>query len=283
MKKRINFGNLSPDYSSYKSSKIAIIPVPYDGTSTWIKGADKGPEAIISASAVLDYYDIRTKAEVYKRGIFTDAPILEKKSPEKMASAVKKRISGHIENGKFMVVLGGEHSVSLGSIKAHAQKYKNLSVLQLDAHADMWDSYEGSKYNHACVMARAKDICPVVQVGIRSLDIAEKKNIDESRIFYAEKMRHQKNWQEDAIKKLTGQVYISIDLDVFDPSVLPSTGTPEPGGLGWYEVLEFLEKVILKKEVVGFDIVELCPNPQEKSSDYLAAKLIYKLLSYKFN
>jgi agmatinase len=282
MKKINNFGNLPPQYSNYKNSKIAIVPVPYDGTSTWIKGANRGPEAIISASVVLDYYDIATNSEVYKQGIFTDAPVREKSGAGSLVEEVRKRISRHIGNEKFAVVLGGEHTVSLGSVKAHAEKYKNLSVLQLDAHADMWDKYEGSKYNHACIMARVKDICPLVQAGIRSIDTDEKKNINEKRIFYAEKIRNQKNWQRKALKKLTGEVYITIDLDVFDPSILPSTGTPEPGGLGWYEVLEFLKKVIDRKEVVGFDVVELCPNRYAKSSDYLAAKLIYKLLSYKF-
>ncbi len=290
MSKKTNFGDLSKENSELKSAKIVIVPVPYDGTSTWVKGADKGPEAIIEASANMELYDIETDAEVFRQGIFTDKPIKEKSTPEKMAGAVEKVISQHIKNKKFTVLLGGEHSVSIGAIKAYAENYSDLTILQLDAHLDTRDEYLGSKFSHACVMARAKDVmtsakelCPVVQVGIRSLDVAEKKNVDLERVFFAEKIRTQKNWRDEAIAKMTAKVYITIDLDVFDSGILPSTGTPEPGGLGWYKTLEFLKEVNKKREIVGFDVVELCPNKLEKSSDFLAAKLIYKLLSYKFN
>jgi agmatinase len=283
MIKKTNFGDLPKENSELKSAKIVIVPVPYDGTSTWVKGADKGPEAIIEASANMELYDIETDSEVYKRGIFTDKPIKEKSTPEKMAQAVEKEISNHIKNKKLTVLLGGEHSVSIGAIKAHAKNYENLTVLQLDAHLDTRDIYLGSKLSHACVMARAKELCPAVQIGIRSLDAAEKKGVDPKRVFFAEKMRADKNWQSKAIAKISSKVYITIDLDVFDPGILPSTGTPEPGGMSWYEVLEFLKVVNKKREIVGFDVVELCPNKLEKSSDFLAAKLIYKLLSYKFN
>jgi len=290
MSKKTNFGDLSKENSELKSAKIVIVPVPYDGTSTWVKGADKGPEAIIEASANMELYDIETDAEVFRQGIFTDKPIKEKSTPEKMAGAVEKVISQHIKNKKFTVLLGGEHSVSIGAIKAYAENYSDLTILQLDAHLDTRDEYLGSKFSHACVMARAKDVmtsakelCPVVQVGIRSLDVAEKKNVDLERVFFAEKIRTQKNWRDEAIAKMTAKVYITIDLDVFDSGILPSTGTPEPGGLGWYKTLEFLKEVNKKREIVGFDVVELCPNKPEKSSDFLAAKLIYKLLSYKFN
>jgi agmatinase len=281
--RKTNFGGLPKENSELKSAKIVIVPVPYDGTSTWIKGADKGPEAIIEASANMELYDIETDSEVFQQGIFTDKPIKEKTSPEKMAEAVEKIVSRHIKNKKFTVLLGGEHSVSIGAIKAYAENYSHLTVLQLDAHLDMRDEYLGSKFSHACVMARAKELCPIVQVGVRSLDIAEKKYINPRRVFFAEKMRTQKNWQDEAIAKITSHVYITIDLDVFDPGILPSTGTPEPGGLAWYAVLEFLKEVNKKRKIVGFDVVELCPNKLEKSSDFLAAKLIYKLLSYKFN
>ena len=282
MKKITNFGNLPAENSRHSSSKIAIVPAPYDGTSTWIKGADKGPEALISASANLELYDIETDSEVYQSGIFTDKFLRFGPTPEKMVLAVEKAVDRHIRNKKFTVLLGGEHSVSIGAIKAHARNFKDLTVLQLDAHGDTREKFEGSRFNHACVMARAKEVCPIVQVGIRSFGAIEKKNMDAKRLFLAEKIIGRVDWMEKALAQLTSRVYITVDLDVFDPGILPSTGTPEPGGMGWYAVLEFLKKVFDKKEVVGFDVVELCPNEKEKSSDFLAAKLVYKLLSYKF-
>jgi len=279
---RTNFGDLPKENSQLETSKIVILPVSYDGTSTWGKGADKGSEAIIEASANMELYDIETDSEVYKKNIFTAKPIIEKGAPEKMVKKVKLAVSELLALNKFVVTLGGEHSVTAGAVQAYAEKFKNLSVLQLDAHADLRPGYQGSKYSHASVMARIRELCPIVQVGVRSMDIIEKPFIDKARVFFAENIYNQTDWQDQAINKLTDKVYITIDLDVFDPSVLPSTGTPEPGGLGWYQVLEFLKKVILKKEVVGFDIMELCPDKNERSSDFLAAKLIYKLLSYKF-
>ena len=282
MSYKINFGDLSKANSTLKTSKVVILPVPYDGTSTWGKGADIGPAAILEASANMELYDIETDSEVYKQNIFTAKPVTEKSSPEIMVKKVKLAASEFLKQNKFIVTLGGEHSVTAGVVQAYADKYKNLSVLQLDAHSDLRPEYYGSKYNHASVMSRVRELCPIVQAGIRSMDIIEKPFIDKTRIFFAENIHNKTDWMDKAISKLTDQVYITIDLDVFDPSILPSTGTPEPGGLGWYQVLEFLKKVIKKKNVVGFDVVELCPNKNERSSDFLAAKLIYKLLSYKF-
>ncbi len=278
----IHYGDLPKPYCEFETSKVAIVPVPYDGTSTWIKGADKGPKALLDASANMEIYDIETDTEVYKMGIYTDKPITEDSSPEAMVEAVKERTLSLIDKGKFTVIIGGEHSVSIGTIQAHAQKYKNLSVLQIDAHTDLRDSYEGSKNNHACVMARAKELCPIVQVGIRSMDSGEKTNLDPNRVFWAHKIVNCDDWMDQAIDLLTDNVYLTIDLDGFDPSILPSTGTPEPGGLMWYPTLKFLRKVIEKRNLVGFDIVELCPNTDDKASDFLAAKLLYKILTYKF-
>ncbi|HOK62156.1 MAG: agmatinase [Tenuifilum sp.] len=278
----IHYGDLPKPYCEFETSKVAIVPVPYDGTSTWIKGADKGPKALLDASANMEIYDIETDTEVYKIGIYTDKPITEDSSPEAMVEAVKERTLSLIDKGKFTVIIGGEHSVSIGTIQAHAQKYKNLSVLQIDAHTDLRDSYEGSKNNHACVMARAKELCPIVQVGIRSMDSGEKANLDPNRVFWAHKIVNCDDWMDKAIDLLTDNVYLTIDLDGFDPSILPSTGTPEPGGLLWYPTLKFLRKVIEKRNLVGFDIVELCPNTDDKASDFLAAKLLYKILTYKF-
>ena len=278
----MNYGNLPNKYCNLKKSKIAIVPVAYDGTSTWIKGANKGPTALLDASKYLELYDIETDSEVYKNGIFTNTPLKSFKSPREMVGIVNSKINKFIAQDKFIVLIGGEHSVSIGSIYAHANTYPNMSVLQLDAHSDLRDIYRNSKYNHACVMARAKEVCPIVQVGIRSMDSSELPFIDDDKIFYAKDMCNSEKWMKKAINQLSPDVYITIDLDVFDPSIMPSTGTPEPGGLYWYAVLKFLRKVAIKRNIVGFDVVELCPNRNNKAPDFLAAKLIYKLLSYKF-
>ncbi|BDX39307.1 agmatinase [Tenuifilaceae bacterium CYCD] len=278
----INYGDLPKPFTERNTSKVAILPVPYDGTSTWVKGADKGPKALLDASANMEVYDIETDTEVYKVGIYTDKPVSESKSPEKMVEAVYSRTKGLLDEGKFVVIIGGEHSVSIGTIQAHAEKFKNMSVIQIDAHTDLRESYEGSKNNHACIMARAKEICPIVQVGIRSMDIGEKPNVDSSRVFWAHNIVGNEDWMDKAIDLLTDNVYLTIDLDGFDPSIVPSTGTPEPGGLQWYPTLKFLRKLIERKNLVGFDIVELCPNSSDKASDFLASKLLYKILTYKY-
>jgi len=282
MARRANFGDLPEEYSTLEQAEIVILPVPYDRTSTWLKGADKGPEAIIESSAHMELYDIETDSEVYRKGIFTAEPIDEKELPENMVPAVRENVKHYIDNGKFIVVIGGEHSVSIGSVMAHIEKNKDATVLQLDAHSDLRDEYKGSGYNHACVMARIAELCPIVQVGIRSMDISEKATLEKGRIFFAKDIHRDKGWIEKVISGLSEKVYITIDLDVFDPSIMPSTGTPEPGGLLWYDVLELLKAVFDDKEVVGFDVVELCPDEKNKAPDFLAAKLIYKLLSYKF-
>ena len=231
MARAINFGDLPESYSSVSGAEVVIVPVAYDGTSTWIKGADKGPGAIIEASANMELYDIETDSEVYKKGIFTDEAVAAESSPEKMVEAVRARVEEHIGRDKFVVVLGGEHSVSIGAIKAHCNSCKDLTIVQLDAHSDLRDEYHGSKYNHACVMARVRELAPVVQVGIRSMDISEKDFINKDNAFFAEDIHDNTEWMEKVLARLSRNVYITIDLDVFDPSVLPATGTPEPGGL----------------------------------------------------
>lgn len=281
-RKAKNFGCLPEKYSSYKDSGIVILPVPYDGTSTWIKGADKGPAAIIDASENLELYDIATDSEVFENGIFTDKPISRQTSPEKMADAVAKRVDYHIANGKFVVTLGGEHSVSIGSVAAHKVRHGDICVLQLDAHADLRQEYLGSGFNHACVMARIKERCPVVQVGIRSMSAEEKGAFERDRMFFAWDIHANKGWVHDAVSKISKNVYITIDLDVFDPSEMPSTGTPEPGGLSWHDVMALLKAVNDAKNIIGFDVVELCPQKENRAPDFLAAKLIYELLSRKF-
>jgi agmatinase len=291
------FGDLPAAHCDPERSLVVVIPVPYDGTSTWQKGADRGPDALIAASAQVELYDIETGSEVYRVGIHTQAPVGESATPERMTAAVRERVSAVLQASRYPVVLGGEHSVTIGAVQACVERYPNLSVLQLDAHADLRDEYQGSRYNHACVMARAREICPIVQVGIRSMDVAEGRNHD-PRVFLAEEISaraaaarrlagvggrlHRRSWMHRVLDLLSPHVYVTVDLDVFDPSLLPSTGTPEPGGLEWYEVTAFLRLVAERRELVGFDVVELCPG-DNPASDFAAAKLVYKLLSYRFH
>jgi len=230
----------------------------------------------------MELYDIETDSEVYRLGIHT-APEVKAASSNAMVSAVYKKGKKLLLDDKFAVLLGGEHTVTIGAIKAHAEYFHNISILHLDAHSDMRDTYEGSRYSHACVMARAREVTDnIVSVGIRSMDSSELDNMDRDNVFLASDIRKSKVWIRNVLKKLTKNVYITIDLDVFDPSIMPSTGTPEPGGLGWYEVLDLIENVSGMKNIVGFDVVELCPSKNNVAPDFLTAKLIYKLLSFKF-
>jgi agmatinase len=248
----MNFGGAEVVYD-YAESGIIIVPVPYDETSTWIKGSDRAPDAILEASVNLEFYDVETATEVHKKGIHT-----------------------------FPVLIGGNHTISIGSVKAFSEHFSDLTVLQLDAHSDLRQEYEGSKYNHACSMARARELAPIVQVGIRSMSVDELPFADPDRIFYAHDLYYDKQLYASAIQKLSDNVYITVDLDVFDPSIMPSTGTPEPGGPHYYELMHFLREVAKSKNVVGFDVVELCPSSTNKSPDFIAAKVIYQLLSYIF-
>ncbi|MDX9905726.1 MAG: agmatinase [Bacteroidales bacterium] len=279
----MNFGGIPAELSGYEVSPIVILPVPFDATSTWIKGADRGPDAILEASANMELYDIETDSEVYLKGIFTAEPVIEERSPENLAVKVRQAVGKFLDDGKFIVTLGGEHSVTIGAVQAFAEKFPGLHVLQIDAHTDLRPEYEGSRFNHACVMARVRELCPIVQVGIRSMDVVEKPFVDKGRIFYAKDIAGSgDNWIDKVIELLGDQVYITIDLDGFDPSVLPATGTPEPGGLSYYEVLHLVRELIHNRKVVGFDVVELCPIVDNKASDFLASKLIYQMLSYQF-
>lgn len=277
-----NYAGIADEFAQLEKSKIILIPVPYDGTSTWGKGADKGPEAFLEASENMELYDIETDSEVYKQGIYLTDPITENRSPEAMVNEVHAITKDFIKRNKFVTLFGGEHSISIGSIRAFNECFDNLTVLQIDAHADLRESYEGTKYNHACAVYEANQTTNLVQVGIRSMDAIEKTLMDEDKTFFAHDMVNDEYWMDKVIETMTDNVFITLDLDAFDPSIMPSTGTPEPGGLFWYETLEFLKQVFEDKNVVGFDIVELCPNKNDKSSDFLAAKLYYKMLSYKF-
>ena len=282
MKTNQTYAGIPQEYGNLATSKIVIIPVPYDGTSTWQKGADKGPQAFLDASENMELYDIETDSEVYKEGVFLADAITENESPEAVVEAVHQTTKKYINRNKFVTVFGGEHSISIGTIRAFNECFPNLTVLHIDAHADLRIEYEGSSCNHACAVYEANQTTNLVQVGIRSMDISEKREMNLDKVFFAHDMAVNEDWMDDVIDQLTSNVFITFDLDALDPSILPSTGTPEPGGLFYYETLEFLQRVFDEKNVVGFDMVELCPNENEKSSDFLAAKLFYKMLSYKF-
>ncbi|MCE5212878.1 MAG: agmatinase, partial [Deltaproteobacteria bacterium] len=241
----MNFGGIYPAYSM-REALFAVVPVGYDLTSTYQPGSRRGPLAIIEASTNMELYDEELKKETYLAGIYTTLPVeIDARGPKNMINAVRKKISKIIALDKIPVMLGGEHSITFGAVQALKEKYPKLSVLQLDAHADLRDSYQGSPYSHASVARRISEICPLVQVGIRSMSKEEGDFLPQSKVksYSADFVAEEKNWCEKICKNLKGDVFISIDLDVFDPSIMPSTGTPEPGGLSWRDVLHLLKSV----------------------------------------
>lgn len=264
----------------YESAGIVIQPVPFDQTTTYVHGSDKGPAALIEASRNLELYDIETGLEVHENGIHT-AEAIESSSSKEMFEETYERVKEHLSRDKFVVTLGGEHSISFAPIRAHAEVLGPISVLQLDAHADLIPAYEGNPLSHASVMARVKElpqIESIVSVGVRSMAKEEAIALRETHPFFAHTLKE--GWIDQVIEKLTDQVYITFDLDVFDSSIMPSTGTPEPGGMYWNQVMELLKNVVQKRRVVGCDVVELCPIQGFHAPDFLAAKLVYKILSY---
>lgn len=271
-----------------ESPAAVILPVPYDLSSSWKKGADRGPRALLEASAYVELYDIETDGEPWLRGIETAPAIVCEGPPEELAGFVRERVAGVLERGALPVVLGGEHSVTIGAVEAAASVSReadgSFSVLQIDAHADTRESYHGSRYNHACVMARAREHGPIVQVGIRAIDASERAGMDEGRVVWAHEIAVARasgdtGWMDRAIDGLERDVYLTIDLDAFDPSLVPATGTPEPGGMEWYEVNELVRRLVARRRLVGFDVVELLPQPGHHASDFLAAKLVYRVLA----
>ncbi len=276
------FAGIEAQYADFNRSKVLLQSFPYDGTSTWGKGADKGFEAFLDAAENMELYDIETDSEVYRNGIHIVDELNDFTSPEDMFHQTYNRTKELIKHQRFNTFFGGEHSISIGIIKAYYEAYENLTVLQIDAHADLRPSYEGTPYNHACALHDASRHCNLVQVGIRSMDISEKEHMDYYSVYFADQMKYNDSWINESIKAMTDDVYITFDLDAFDPSIMPATGTPEPGGLDWYTVTNYLKTVFENKNVVGFDIVELAPIEGISAPQYLVAKLYYKMLSYKF-
>ncbi len=282
------FGDIDEDYSNFKKSKVVIVQVPYEKTTTYVKGTKAGPAAIIEASGNMELFDDELNQEAYKIGIHTvEIPGIADAGPEDMVKKVHDATDDLLKLSKFPVILGGEHSVSVGAVGAMKKSYPNVSVLQLDAHYDLRDEYLGSKYNHACAARRISEICPLVQAGLRSLSKEEKdflntKSNGNIKTVNVYDILEKPLWKDYVINSLSENVYITIDLDVFDPSLMPAVGTPEPGGIGWYELIDLLKETAKDKKIVGFDVVELCPIENHIMSNFLAAKLVYRLLGYIF-
>ena len=283
----MNFGGIAEEeFSSFGKARILVWPISYEGTVSYGAGTGRGAAAIIDASRNMELYDEETDAEVYKLGIHTldESPSLD--TPERMMNTLYGQAKELVSSDKFIAMIGGEHSVSAPVIRAHAERHSNLSVLQIDAHADLRDSYDGTPYSHASIMARVvKDLrIPAVQVGIRSISVDEARVIADlpTRIFWAKDIVGRDDWWDDAIEGLTENVYLTIDIDGLDPSLVSATGTPEPGGLGWYETIGLIRTLTRKRNVVGMDLTEYSYVEGQSASAFLCAKLIYKTLGFVF-
>lgn len=279
----MNFGGIEAEYATFEEAVFAVVPVPYDLTTTYQGGSRRGPNAILDASCHMELYDEELERETFQSGIYT-LPALEVEAggPERMTAAVYNVIAGLLTAGKIPILLGGEHSISVGAVRAMKEKYPGISVLHLDAHADMRDSYQGTPYSHACAGRRISELCPIVQVGIRSMSAEEAAFLKTGSVktYSADFISRNDAWKKKIRAALTGDVYISLDLDVLDPSVMPATGTPEPGGLRWRDLLSVLREVAGGCRVRGLDIVELAPIPGMVAPDFLTAKLIYRMMGY---
>jgi len=280
----MNFLGITSEETKGEKAKGVVLPVPYESTVTFGGGTSKGPDAIIAASAEVELYDEELGCEPYHVGVTTLAPLdLSGVRPDDLAGKITPTVSEILKNGKWPLILGGEHSITSPVVKAVHSAYPDLTVVQLDAHADLRSEYMGSSMNHACVMARVWEICPAVQIGIRNIskEGAEAVLRNEYPIIYARDTAVDDSWMERALAGVkTANVYVTLDVDVFDASVLPATGTPEPGGMDWYQVTRFLRLLNEKKNVVGMDIVELAPIEGLHACDFLVAKLAYKCIAY---
>ena len=280
-----NFGALPHELSGYETSKVVILPVPYDATTSYKPGTRDGPHAIIDASRFVEFYDEEAKKNFSEIGICTMDEMEIVDDPKGTIDRVYEAVKSMLEDGKSVVTLGGEHSLTSGAVRAFKEKYPDLSVLHVDAHADMADLNGESKWDHGCVARRVFEICPVVLAGIRSLDREQAEFIEKEKIptFMAHDIfNSDDSWMDEAISKLSDTVYLTIDLDALDPSIMPSVGTPVPGGFQWFNLLKFLRKLAKSKKVVGFDVMEHMPIPQMHSPDFTAAKLVYKLIGEFF-
>jgi agmatinase len=276
-----NFAALDPEYAAYARAHAVILPVPYDSTTTARAGSRDGPAAIITASEDMELYDVGIGYEPFRWGIHTlDALAPLTGNAEATIDRIEEVAGEQIDAGKFVVTLGGEHTVAVGSARAHAKRVSGLSVLAFDAHADMRQSYMGSQYNHACTLRRISEVAPVTQIGLRSAEAEETGHIRERGFAYypPQEFRRLRSAHREIVDRLSESVYITIDLDGFDPSQMAAVGTPEPGGLFWDEVVELLAAVASQRRIVGFDVTELAPDLGPRACAQLAAKLTYRLI-----
>ncbi|MBI4289559.1 MAG: agmatinase [Chloroflexi bacterium] len=280
---RRHFGGIPSPYEELDRSSIVVLPVPYDATSDWHSGCREGPQAIIDASQVLEFYDPELNTEIFKVGIHTLPDFQPDMSgPEPTLRRVEEVVAEILGWRKLPVMLGGEHSITVGAVRACLKRYPRVSVLYLDAHCDLRDSYLGTKFSHACVARRLRELCPVTQVGVRTYSQEEADFLkgQEDQPFLADGREWDDSFVEKAASRLSRDVYITVDLDVFDPSIMSAVGNPVPGGIGWYSALNILRAVAKKRRIVGFDIAELNPREGPKSCAFLAAQLAYKLMGY---
>jgi agmatinase len=278
------FGGLESAQSAFETASVLIWPVPYEKTVSYGLGTREGPDAIIEASRYMELYDEELGGETADVGIHTLPAMEADRAPEEIIPAIEHEARRLIETGKFVCMLGGEHSITPPAVRAFRARYSRLSVLQIDAHADLRDSYEGTPFSHASAMRRVVEVCPAVQVGIRSLSSEEARAIPTlpTQIFWAKDIVGRTDWIDAAVEALSEEVYLTLDIDGLDPSIVPATGTPEPGGLTWYEVLALLRAVAARRWIVGMDLVELSTSPGNNAPSFLAAKLVYKTLGYIF-
>jgi len=279
----MNFGGLDGQYASLEGADFVVIPVPYDLTSSYEPGSRRGPSAMLDASVQLELYDEELCRETFRAGIHT-FPYMEPdaRGPEQMVDKIHRAVSGVTALEKIPVILGGEHTLAIGAVRAMREQYPGISVLQFDAHADMRDTYQESRYSHACVGRRIWEICPLVQAGVRSMSAECASFIDAKgiRVCPPGIGEDSETWREIIREHLTDDVYVTVDLDVLDPSIMPATGTPEPGGLSWTDILHLIRTVTERCTVRGFDIVELAPIPGMIAPDFTAAKLAYRIMGY---
>lgn len=285
----LNFGNLPPENSDPATSKAIVIPFPYEATTSYRGGTKDGPAAILAASAQVELYDDELDWSPYEVGIATAAIVWPSRIDyEAPMRQLEEAVDAAFEANLFPIVLGGEHAISVGSVRAALKRYPDLAVLQIDAHADLRQEYEDTPHSHASAMARLVDLgTPLVQVGIRNISAEEMawwRKEKPSTIFWARDYCRGKHTVQEVLDALGDRpVFLTIDLDGLDPSVIPGTGTPEPGGLSWWDALELFRAVFTHKNVVGADVVELAPIGGENVSEFAAAKLVYKLVGYKFD
>lgn len=279
------FGGTLPQAADFDAAKAIILPVPLESTTSYVPGTRNGPREILVASSHLELWDEETNTDVHPIGIYTMPEMeLPFDNMEDIMGEISRVTTAILDHDKFPIVLGGEHSITGAVVASVARKYPGVSVLQIDAHADLRDTYMGTRFNHACAMRRVAECARVTQVGIRSMSTEEAKAVPDlpTTIFYDVNMRQDKNWIAKVVESLGEQVYITIDVDGMDPAIMPATGTPEPGGLSWYELLSLLRATISARKVVGCDIVELSPLPGVAAPNFLCAKLVYKILTYRF-